>query len=92
MRLFYRCIRSIRNAGPVTVFEQAGPILVCCPRMDWEWGDLVGFGAKGCQRSTSQSVNIFTVLPQASGRVIAGMSEIRFCPWCGEEIEIRRLK
>jgi hypothetical protein len=53
------------------------------------WQKLVGFGLKGHPRTTSREVNIFTSChPQANGNCVQNITEIRFCPWCGEKIKI----
>jgi hypothetical protein len=57
-----------------------------------EWGILIGFGVKGHARATSREVNIFTLHPQSTGTIIPGITEIRYCPWCGEEVEVVRVK
>jgi hypothetical protein len=85
------CYRS-GCGGPVTVYEQAGVVHVCCEEMGRQWGILIGFGLKGYPRTTSREVNIFILHPQLSGRIMPGITEIRFCPWCGEEIEVYRVK
>ncbi len=93
MRVFYRAIRNRLLVGPRRIYEQAGPILFCCREMIDQWGILVGFGVLGCRRTTSREVNIFTALvPQTNGRIVTGITEIWYCPWCGERIEVWRLR
>ena len=87
MRVFYRSCR-----GRVTTYEQADPVWFCCQEMRDEWGVLIGFGLKGHPRTTSREVNIFTLHPQVCGAAFPGITEIRYCPWCGEEVEVVRVK
>jgi hypothetical protein len=85
MRVFYRSSRP----GRVVVYEQVGAARFCCREMRDEWGVLIGFGVKGHARTTSREVNIFTSHhAQASGSRVQGITEVRHCPWCGEEIEV----
>jgi hypothetical protein len=89
MYVSYRSCRTSR----VKVYEQVGDVHFCCQEMQDEWGILVGFGIKGHPRTTSREVNIFTSHHmQISGNFILGITEIRYCPWCGEEIEVCRAK
>jgi hypothetical protein len=88
MRVFYR---SCRNSW-FTVYEQTGPLDFCCQEMWDEWGILIGFGIKGHPRTSSREVNIFTLHPQSTETIIPGTTEIRYCPWCGEQIEVCRVK
>ncbi len=75
-----------------TVYEQIA-VHFCCREMQDEWDILVGFGVKGHRRTTSREVNIFTSHHmQRSGNCILGLTEIRFCPWCGEEVVVVRVK
>jgi hypothetical protein len=48
----------------------------------------------GCHpRTTSREVNIFTSQQmQTSGNCIVGISQIRYCPWCGEGFDVVRVK
>ncbi len=44
-------------------------------------------------RNSSREVNIFTSHHmQSNGNCILCVTEIRYCPWCGEEIEVVRVK
>lgn len=87
MRVCYRAFR-----GRVTVYEQA-EVRFCCREMQDEWDILVGFGVKRHLRTTSREVNIFTSHHLlTSGNLVQGVTEIKYCPWCGEEIEIVRMK
>jgi len=88
MRVSYRSCCG----GRVTVYEQKGHLRFCCQEMRDEWGILIGFGVRGHPRTTSREVNLFTLHPQSSGTVIPGITEVRYCPWCGVEIEVVRLK
>lgn len=89
MRISYRTYRGRRSP----VYEQVGETCFCCRQMRDEWGILVGFGVKGHPRTSSREVNVFTsYLALASGNGVQGITEIRYCPWCGEEIEIACLK
>lgn len=88
MRICYRSCRSNR----LTVYEQTGTLDFCWHEMRDEWGVLIGFGIKGHPWTTSREVNIFTSHHmQIIGNVILGITEIRYCPCCGEEFEIVRL-
>ena len=87
MRVSYRSV-----PGPVVTFEQAGPAKWCCADMARRWGALVAFGVRGQQRTTNREVNLQTPLPQANGKVLAGVTAIQFCPWCGEAVEVCRVK
>lgn len=91
MRLSYRSI-SAPAVPDATVYEQTGPVRFCCKEMCQEWGVLVAFGVKGHRRTTDRGVNLQTLHPQASGSVLAGITAIQFCPWCGEEVEVCRSK
>ncbi len=88
MRVSFRSCRCSR----VKVYEQVGAVHFCCEDMRQEWGVLIGFGLKGHPRTTSHEVNIFTLHPQSTGTIMPGITEIRYCPWCGEEIEVVRRK
>lgn len=88
MRVSYRSRRNRR----VTVYEQTGPLDFRCEEMRDEWGVLIGFGIKGHPRTRSREVNIFTLHPQSTGTIIPGITGIRYCPWCGEEIQVCRAK
>lgn len=88
MRVSYRSCRGRYE----TVFEQTD-IWFCCQEMQGEWDILIGFGIKGHRRTTSREVNIFASHHmQMSGNSVLGVVEIRYCPWCGEEIEVVRVK
>jgi hypothetical protein len=60
---------------------------MCC----W-WGRLVGFGVRDYPASTSRTVNLYADHPQTNGRAVLGLTEIQFCPWCGEAVETVREK
>jgi hypothetical protein len=81
MHIFYRS----RRAGDHVVHQPVGPPDFCCNDMCCEWGVLVGFGVHGCPETTSREVNIFTYHPQAT---VWGITQIRYCPWCGEKIQV----
>lgn len=89
MRISYRSFRGRYEA----VYEQVGILHFCCQEMLDEWDILIGFGVKGHRRTSSREVNIFTSHHiQIGGNCILGVTEIRYCPWCGEEIEVVRVK
>jgi len=75
-----------------TVYEQTGPTKFFCREMCAEWGVLIGFGVKDHLKTTDRNVNISTLHPQASGGLLAGITAITNCPWCGEWIEACRRK
>ncbi len=81
MYVFYRSRRGRR----AVVHERVGPLQFCCKEMWDEWDILVGFGVKGHARTTSRAVNIFSYYPQ---HTVPGVTEIRYCPWCGSKIEV----
>jgi hypothetical protein len=87
MRVFYR-IRGARRAA-VTVYEQTA-VTFCCAEMERRWGTLIGFGARGCKASTSDTVNLFTDRAQASGKTIPEVTAVAACPWCGEAVDARQ--
>jgi hypothetical protein len=74
------------------VFEVVGPIKFCCAGMCRQWGGLLGFGVRDCPASTNRTVNLFADHPQANGRSVLELTEIQFCPWCGEVVETVREK
>ena len=86
MKVFYRARHS-----SLVVYEQTA-VAFCCAEMERQWGRLIGFGAKDCQRSTSRDVNLFTLRPQASGRPVLEVTPICHCPFCGKMIEPCRVK
>jgi hypothetical protein len=86
MRVFYRACHS-----SIVVYDQTR-VSFCCAEMERQWDRLIGFGAKGCLRSTSRDVSLFTLHPQANGRPVLEVTPIGFCPWCGEAIEPCRMK
>jgi hypothetical protein len=92
MRVTYRSLPGRGLKGPVAVYEQVGPVSFCCADMCREWGLLIGFGIKGHPRTTSREVNLQTLHPQSSGSIVQGITEIRCCPWCGQEVEVCRVK
>jgi len=89
MRVRYRS-RSARTAE--TVYEQVGDVRFCCEAMRERWGLLIGFGALGHRRSTDRAVNLYSVVTQANGTSLLGMTPVDFCPFCGEPIETCRVK
>lgn len=80
------CYRSCRCKGE-TVYEQA-EVCFCCEEMEHHWSVLIGFGICGHPRTASREVNIFSLHPQMTGALVLGITQIRYCPWCGEEVEI----
>jgi hypothetical protein len=42
--------------------------------------------------STNREVNLFIDRPQADGTTVLVMVPIDFCPFCGEVIEVHRVK
>ncbi len=86
MRVYYRAVRSA-----VTTYE-ATRVAFCCAAMKRFWGRLVGFGVRGCARSTSADVNLFADRAQAGGKSVLEVTAIACCPWCGEAIEPCRVK
>lgn len=92
MRVFYRSRPGHPVRGPEVVYEQVGEPVFCCGEMRQHWGVMVGFGVRTAPRSTSKEINLWTRLPQASGFCAWGLVEVRFCPFCGEEVEVCRVK
>jgi hypothetical protein len=90
MQVFYRAVRGARRAA-VTTYE-ATRVVFCCAAMERQWGRLIGFGVRGCARSTSRDVNLFGDRAQVGGRTILEVTAIAFCPWCGETVEPCRVK
>ena len=90
MRVCYRSRPGRKPRGPVAVYEQAGAVRFCCETMQRVWGGLVCFGVRG-QPTTSREVNIFSLCPQGSA-LAAVVTEIHFCPWCAEAVEVVRVK
>src|SRR5258708_3856906 len=68
MRVSYRSRWAKHPAGEV-VYEQTD-VDFCCEPLRRCWGVLIGFGAKGCLRSTSRAVAIFATRPQANGKTV----------------------
>jgi hypothetical protein len=60
--------------------------------MNHSWGRLIGFGVKDCPRSGNREVNAWTRIPQAKGGYVWGVTEIAYSPWCGEAVEVYRVK
>lgn len=89
MRISYR---SCRKHGCFTVYEQTGLLDFCCEDLRREWDILIGFGIKGHPRTSSRHVNIFGLHQFSTGSIIPVITDIRYCPWCGEEIEVVRVK
>jgi hypothetical protein len=90
MRVFYRSVRSAR-APFITTFE-ATRVEFCCAEMERQWDRFVGFGIRGCLRSTSADVNLFTDRTQANGKMVLEVTAIAACPFCGEAVEPCREK
>jgi hypothetical protein len=88
MRLFYSS-RPGRDGEPV--FTQ-GAVRFCCAEMCRWWNVLLGFGVRGYPVSTSNEVNLFLPRPQASGKTVLELVAVRYCPWCGEAVEVCRVK
>ena len=86
MQVSYRACRCKR----ATVYEQAD-LCFCCEDMRREWDKLIGFGICGHPRTTSREVNLFGLHLYSTGTIIPAITEIRHCPWCGEEIELVRI-
>lgn len=87
MRVFYR---PCRKRGCCTVYERTGSLAFCCSRMQAEWDILIGFGLKGHPRTSSREVNIFGLHQFSTGSIIPVITDINYCPWCGEGIEVVR--
>ena len=87
MQVTYRCHRG----GRETVYEQAD-VCFCCEEMQREWGIMLGFGICGHACTTSREVNLFGLHQYSTGTIIPSIIEIRFCPWCGEEIVVVRVR
>jgi hypothetical protein len=90
MRVFYRACSGHHPLAPV-VYEQTD-VTFCCDTLCRCWDVLVGFGVKGCLRSTSREVGIFTSHAQANGKPVVGVMPVDFCPFCGEVIQTCRVK
>lgn len=88
MRVFYRALSSKTHV----VYGQAGPAEFCCEAMRERWGALIGFGVPGYRRTTGREVAIFSTIPQANDRAVVALTPIDFCPFCGETIEVCRVK
>lgn len=86
MRVFYRSVRR-----PVTVYQQTR-VEFCCDEMESQWNRLLGFGARDVRACTSRAVSLFVDRPQTDGRTVLELVLIRYCPFCGEEIEAVREK
>jgi hypothetical protein len=89
MLVFYRLARRQRRAA-YPVYELTR-LAFCCTAMERKWGRVIGFGAKDCKASTSRDVNLHSLRPQVSGAVVEHVA-VNFCPFCGERIEICRVK
>ena len=92
MRVFYRAFPGHPVRGPEVVYEQAGAPRFCCEEMRLHWGTLIGLGLKDCPRTASRKVNLWTRVPQAKGGFVCGLVEVGYCPWCGEAVEVCRVK
>jgi hypothetical protein len=90
--MLYRSRAGRGPCGPEVVYEQVGSPIFCCPEMRQHWGIMVGFGVRNALRSTSCEINLWTKLPQASGFCAWGLVEIHHCPFCGEAVEVCRVK
>lgn len=86
MKVFYRARRG--SLGQVAVYEQTKPPAFCCEAMARQWGQLIGFGLKGYCRSTSREVNLYSMLEQVGHEPVCILTEICFCPFCGEPVEV----
>ena len=84
MKVFYR-VRCARRAA-VTTYE-ASRVVFCCADMRRQWDRLIGFGVRGCARSTSRDVSLFTAITQTNGKTVLEVTPIIFCPWCGAAVE-----
>lgn len=71
---------------------QSGRIKFCCVEMNRWWGRLIGFGVRDCSESTSRDVNLFLTHPQANGMAVLEAVPVQCCPWCGEAVEVCRVK
>jgi hypothetical protein len=89
MRVSYR---SCRNRECYTLYEQIGPLDFYCEDLRREWDILIGFGIKGRPRTSSRHVNIFGLHQFSTGSIVPVINDIRYCPWCGDEIEVVRVK
>ncbi len=89
MKVFYRVPRRQRAA--LTVYE-AARVVFCCAAMERQWGQLIGFGVRGGERSTSCDVNMFSDRAQANGKSVLELTAIESCPWCGQTVETCRVK
>jgi hypothetical protein len=85
MQVFYRVVRRA-----LIVYEQTR-VVFCCEAMREQWGRVIGFGAKGCSRSTSRDVNSYHCHPQKKGFIVE-LVPIQFCPFCGQVVETCRVK
>lgn len=92
MRVFYRSCSGRTPRAPEVVYEQVGEPAFCCEAMRRHWGIMVGFGVRNAPRSTNKEINLWTRLPQASGFCAWGLVEMHFCPFCGEAMEVCRVK
>lgn len=90
MRVYYRCVNHPAQPG-LTLYQQ-GRVDFCCIGMCRWWGRLIGFGARSHPVSTNREVNLFTDRPQPDGSPVLVMVPIDFCPFCGEIIEVHRVK
>jgi hypothetical protein len=86
------CYRARPAKRPGLVYELDDGVRCCCEGMRRHWNRLIGFGAPGCRASTSREVNLASARPQANGRFVWELFPISFCPWCGEAVEVCRVK
>jgi hypothetical protein len=84
MQVTCRCCSGSR----ASVYELTEAVRFCCAEMRREWGVLIGFGVNGRPRTTSREVNLLGLRQCPVGTIIPALTEIRFCPWCGETIEV----
>src|SRR5256885_776819 len=93
MQVSYRSRRPKRAVLDLpAVYEQVGDPTFCCEGMARQWGRIVAFGVAGHPRTTSREVCLSVPRPQASGGSILEVVAIDFCPWCGEAVEVCRVK
>jgi hypothetical protein len=88
MKVFYRA----RAGKGETVYGRTGPVKFCCAEMCRQWGSLVDFGVQGAAWSTSRDVSLQTLRPQVNGRSVREVTPIQVCPWCGQPVEVCRVK
>jgi len=72
--------------------SQTGQPVFCCEELARQWGRLLGFGVQGHRWTTSLNVNLYSMLPQIGREPVCVLAPIHFCPWCGEAVEVCRVK